>query len=142
MHGHARNWLTEWLKFLVVFTFGKLESRIPHGENFLLTISLFCGKRFLWNHWAIRDFYKDTTLAIMPKLASEALLNKNKKIQWQNVTKWWLNLGLWLTSDSKSNTLLSELIWHVLLRGSLKFCLCTTWFVDSHDLVGINIVWL
>ena len=35
--------------------------------------------------------------------------------------------GFWLTCYSKSNTLLSELIWHVLLRGSLNFCLCTTW---------------
>ena len=38
-----------------------------------------------------------------------------------------------MTSDSKSNTLLSELTWHVLLRGSLNFCSCTTWFLDFHD---------
>ena len=30
------------------------------------------------------------------------------------------------TSDSKSGYLLSELIWHVLLKGSLNFYLCTT----------------
>ena len=50
-------------------------------------------------------------------------------------------LNLW-TSDSKSNTLLSELIWHVLLRRSLNFCLCTTWFLDLNDLVRINREWL
>ena len=30
-------------------------------------------------------------------------------------------------SDSKSNTILSTLTWHVLLRRSLNFCSCTTW---------------
>ena len=30
------------------------------------------------------------------------------------------------TSDPKSNTLLSELTWHVLTRGYLNFCLCKT----------------
>ena len=43
-----------------------------------------------------------------------------------------------LTSDSKSNTLLLELIWHVLLRRYLNFCSCTTWFLDLDDLVKIN----
>ena len=30
----------------------------------------------------------------------------------------------------------------VLLRGSLNFCLCTTWFMDLDDFVGINRAWL
>ena len=33
------------------------------------------------------------------------------------------------TSDSKSSTFLSELIWHVLFRKSLNFCSFTTWFL-------------
>ena len=47
-----------------------------------------------------------------------------------------------LTSDSKSITLLSELTWHVLLRGSLNLCSCTTWFMDLDDLVRINRAWI
>ena len=50
--------------------------------------------------------------------------------------------GLLITSDSKSNTLLSELVRHVLLRRSLNFCSCTAWFLDLEDLVRINIAWL
>ena len=46
----------------------------------------------------------------MPILASEALLRENKKFKEQNVTpKLGLNPGPLITSDSKSNTLLSEL---------------------------------
>ena len=56
--------------------------------------------------------------------------------------QWGFNPGLWLTSHFNSNTLLSELIWHVLLRGSLNFCLCITWFLDLDDLAGINRAWL
>ena len=56
--------------------------------------------------------------------------------------QWRLNPDLWLTSDSKSNTLLSQLIWHVLLKRSLNFCLCITWFLDLVDLVGVNRAWL
>ena len=41
------------------------------------------------------------------------------------------------TYDSKSNTLFSELIWHVLLRRPLNICSYTTWF-----LVRINRTWL
>ena len=41
-------------------------------------------------------------------------------------------------SDSKSNTLFSELIWHMLLRASLSLCLCITWFLDLDDLVRVN----
>ena len=39
------------------------------------------------------------------------------------------------TSDSKSNTILSTLTWHVLLRRSLNFSSCTTWFLNLDDLV-------
>ena len=53
-----------------------------------------------------------------------------------------LNPGLCLTSDPKSNTVLSELVWHVLLRRSLNFCLWTTCYLDLDDLVGINRAWL
>ena len=43
-----------------------------------------------------------------------------------------------ITSDSKSNSLLSELERPVLLMRSLNFCSCTTWFLDLDDLVRIN----
>ena len=43
-----------------------------------------------------------------------------------------------ITQAFISNTLLSELIWHVLLRRSLNFCSCTTCFLDLIDLVRIN----
>ena len=46
------------------------------------------------------------------------------------------------TSDSKSNTLFTELIWYMLLRRSLNFCSCTSWFLDLDDLVRINRAWL
>ena len=39
-------------------------------------------------------------------------------------------------SDSKFNTILSTLIWH------LNFCSCTTKHVDFDDLRGINKAWL
>ena len=39
---------------------------------------------------------------------------------------------------SDSNTLLSELVRHVLLRGSLILFLCTTSFLNLDDLVSIN----
>ena len=50
-----------------------------------------------------------------------------------------LVLNPWI-SDSKSNTLLSELIWHVLLRRSLNFFTCATWFLGFDDLVRINMI--
>ena len=43
-----------------------------------------------------------------------------------------------ITSDNKSNTILSTLTWHVLLRRSLNFCSCTTRLLDLDDLRGIN----
>ena len=49
---------------------------------------------------------------------------------------------LQLTSDSKSNAFYSELIRHVLLKESLNFCLCTTWFLELDDLVRVNTAWL
>ena len=55
--------------------------------------------------------------------------------------QWVLNPGLWWTSDSKSNTLLSGLTWHVLPGRSLTFCSCTTWFLDLNDSVRINRAW-
>ena len=45
-------------------------------------------------------------------------------------------------SDSKSNTILSTQTWHVLLRRSLNFCSCTTWYLDLDDLRRINRAWL
>ena len=54
--------------------------------------------------------------------------------------------GPLIASDSKSNTILSTLTWHVLLRRSLNFCpvhvLFTTWNLDLDDLRGINRAWL
>ena len=58
--------------------------------------------------------------------------------QWQNVTPGGNRTQA--ASDSKSNTILSTLTWHVLLRRSLNFCSCTTWCLD--DLRRINRAWL
>ena len=67
---------------------------------------------------------------------------KTKKIQWQTVTpsEYWT----WASNEPliPSPTLLSGLIWQVLLRGSLYFCSCTTWFLDLDDSDGINRAWL
>ena len=61
-----------------------------------------------------RDVSKCTRMATMPILASEALLCKNIKIQ---VTKFYPPNEYWTqASDSKSNTLLSGLTWHLLVR--------------------------
>ena len=46
------------------------------------------------------------------------------------------------TYDFKLNTLLSELTWHVVLRGSLNFCSCISWFLSLDNLVIINRAWL
>ena len=55
----------------------------------------------------------------MPILALEALLHENKK----SSDKMLLPVGIepepLITSDSKSNTLLSGLTWHLLVRLSL-----------------------
>ena len=47
--------------------------------------------------------------------------------------------GPLVTSDSKSNTILSRLNWHVLLRRSLNLCSCITWFLLLS--VRINRAW-
>ena len=65
-----------------------------------------------------------------------------KKIQWQNVTPSGNRTQVSHNSDSKSNTILSTLTWHVLLRISLNCCSCTTWYLDLDDLRGINRAWL
>ena len=51
---------------------------------------------------------------------------KKNKLKTKCYPEWEWNWGLCLTSDSKSNTILSQLILHVLPRGSLNFCLCAT----------------
>ena len=67
-------------------------------------------------------------------LTSEALLHTKKNPSHKMLLPVGIDPG---PSDSKSNTLLSELILHVLLRGSLNFYSCTTWFLDLDDLVRI-----
>ena len=46
--------------------------------------------------------------------------------------------GPLITSDSKSNPILSGLTWHVLLRRSLNFCSCTTGYLDLDDSESIK----
>ena len=81
-----------------------------------------------------RVFHKHNILAIMPILVSELYYGKTKKSSDKMLLQWGLNLGFWLTFDSKSSALLSELIWHVLLRRFLKVCFmyhlifCIRWF--------------
>ena len=87
-------------------------------------------------------FHKETKLAIMPILTSEALLREKNP-----VTKCYPPVGIEprpviITSDSKSNTILSTLTWHVLLGRSLNFCSSTIWYLDLDDLRGINRAWL
>ena len=77
----------------------------------------------------------------MPMLASEAWLCENKKFQWKMLPPAGIEPRPLITSDSKSNTLLSTLTCYVLLR-SLNFSSCTTWFLDLDNLVGINRAWL
>ena len=98
-------------------------------------VSLF-GKKFT-NF--IRVFRKLTKLAIMSILASEVLL-REKKSSDKMSTPVRIEPGPLITSDSKFNTILSTLTWHVLLRRCLNFCLCTTWCLD--DLRRINRAWL
>ena len=74
----------------------------------------------------IRGFHKHTTLAIMPILASEALECENKKSSSKMLPPVGIEPTPLITSDSKSNTILSRLTWHVLVRRSLNFCSCTT----------------
>ena len=88
------------------------------------------------------SFHKHKTLAIMPILASEALLYENKKIQWKMLPPVGIEPRPLITSDSKSSTLLSTLTCYVLLRRSLNFCSCITWFLDFDDSVKINRAWL
>ena len=53
-----------------------------------------------------------------------------------------LNLMPGLLLVYKSNTKPTELLRHVLLRRSLNFCPCTTWFLDLDDLFRIDRAWL
>ena len=82
-----------------------------------------------------------TNCAKMPILASEVLLcektSSDKILPPVGIELWPL-----ITSDSKSNALLSEPVRHVLLRRSLNFCSCTTWFLDLANLARINRAWL
>ena len=52
----------------------------------------------------------------MPILAAETLLRENKKKQWKMLPLVGIEPGSLITSDSKSNTLLSGLSWHLLVR--------------------------
>ena len=85
------------------------------------------------------SFSQHTTLAIMSILASEVLLCENKNSSGKILYPVRIEPGAF---DSKSNTLLSEINWYLLLRGSLNFCSCTTWFLDLDDLIRINRAWL
>ena len=88
--------------------------------------------------WHLFGFFTNYTK--MPILTFSSLLHKNKQIQWQNVTP--SGNRTQAASDFKSNTILSTLTWHLLLRRSLNFCSCTTWYLDLNDLMRINRAWL
>ena len=74
----------------------------------------------------------------MPILASDALLHKNKR----NPVTIMLPLVVIeprpLITSHNSNTLLPELVRHVLLRISLNFCSCINEFLHLSYLVRIN----
>ena len=78
-----------------------------------VTVKFTLTDRMVHHNWHNRVFSKCTRMAIMPILASEALFRENKKIQLQNATL--VSIEPW-TSDSKSNMLLSTLIWHLLVK--------------------------
>ena len=96
---------------------------IMNHECCFAFVVAYCFTTSEWDPLSSEGFHKYTTLAIMEILASEAPW-KQKDV----TPQWGLNPGLSLTSDSKCNTLLSELFWHVLLEESLNLCLCITWF--------------
>ena len=56
----------------------------------------------------------------------------------ENVTPRGIEPRPLISSDSKSNIILPGLTWHVLLKGSLNFCSCTTWFLDLEELRGFS----
>ena len=70
--------------------------------------------------------------------------------QIKHTGKWWIYIGcasepsliFFVFVQFSGNTLLSEITGHVLLRRSLNFCSCTTWYLDLHDLVRTSRVWL
>ena len=74
----------------------------------------------------------------MPILAFSSLLHEYKKNSSDKMSP---PVGIAIASDSKSNTLLSTLHWHVLLRRSLNFCSSTTWYLDLDGIRGINRAW-
>ena len=78
------------------------------GHCFLITQSnnWLCGENLSFQTRKGWGFHKHTTSAIMPLFTSEAYYVK---------------------------ILLSELIWHVLLRGSLNFCICITRFLHFYQ---------
>ena len=76
---------------------------------------------FLWTiitklDVSIEFFRYKTKLAIMPILTSETLLRENKNNPVKNVPPVGIEPGPLITSDSKSNTILSGLSWHLLVR--------------------------
>ena len=78
-----------------------------------------------------------TKLAEMVILASTGLRTPKKSyLQWGST--WCKGLLLVYQSNTKS----TEPLRHLLLRRSLNFCPCTTWFLDFDHLVGINRAWL
>ena len=82
----------------------------------------------------------------MPILVSEALLRENKKFEEKMLLPVGMEPGPLITSDSKSNTILSGLTWHVHhlifdLDDSVRIS-WTTWFFDLDDSVRINRAWL
>ena len=70
----------------------------------------------------------------MPILASEASQCKHNSSD-KMLPPVGIEPGPLIASDSKSNTIL-------LLRRSLNFCSCSTWYLDLDDLRGINRLWL
>ena len=76
------------------------------------------------NNVIVIEFFTNTTK--MPILAFLCLLRENKKSSdIKCYPPMGIKLGPLIASDSKTNSLLSELVRHVLLR-SLSFCSCTT----------------
>ena len=137
--------LTYWSLTLFIYT-GRYRTtkcnKAKYPRDYILIRQEHCTQvlrsTVLCCSFDMRVFSKCTRMAIMLILAAEVLLRENKKIQWEMVPTVGIEPGPLITSDSKSNTILSGLTWHLLLRRSLNFCLCTTWFLDLEELRGFS----
>ena len=118
-------------KYIVMFCSRKYHRAIHNIVTFSKGMSIFQPLQLSFHPRSyylgnVRGFHKHTTLAIIPILAPEALQCENKNSSNKMLPTVGIEPGSLITSDSKSNTILSGLTCHVLPRRSLNLCSCTT----------------